>query len=106
MPDPLVSIVIAAFGRPEVLACAMESIRAQQVQDWELLVVADACELTASFMQDSGALADPRIRFWNLSRNVGDQSGPNNFGTARSRGDSSPFSTRMTSGFPTTWKCA
>lgn len=86
MPDPLVSIVIAAFGRPEVLACAMESIRAQQVQDWELLVVADACEPTARFMQDSGALADPRIRFWNLSRNVGDQSGPNNFGTARSRG--------------------
>jgi len=85
-PVPRVSVIIAAYGRPEVLQWAIQSVRAQTHTDWELIVVADACPATAQLM-DSGIYADePRLRFYNLAYNHGDQSGPNNLGMARARG--------------------
>jgi glycosyltransferase involved in cell wall biosynthesis len=83
---PTVSIILAAYGRPEVLRWAIGSVRAQTWADWELLVVADACPLTAAFMSGDPVAGDPRIRFHNLARNFGDQSGPNNFGARLARG--------------------
>ncbi len=83
-PPPAVSIVAATYNRPAVLAFAIRSVLKQEFSDWELIVVGDRCaeatgELVASF-------ADPRIRYINLARNWGEQSGPNNVGIARARG--------------------
>ena len=49
---PLVSIVIPAFDRPEMLARAIESVFEQTFRDFELIVVDDASELnSADFSQ-------------------------------------------------------
>ncbi|QEO08657.1 glycosyltransferase family 2 protein [Protaetiibacter larvae] len=83
-PVPAISIIMATYNRSNVLVHAIESVRAQTVDDWELLVVGDACtddteEVVASFR-------DPRIRFVNLPVNMGDQSGPNSVGIRLARG--------------------
>jgi GT2 family glycosyltransferase len=81
---PLVSIVIATYNRPAVLAFAIRSVLAQDFADWELIVVGDCCaEPTAELMASFG---DERIRYLNLALNCGDQSGPNNVGIARAKG--------------------
>jgi glycosyltransferase involved in cell wall biosynthesis len=84
MAPPLVSIITATYNRSNVLKLAIESVRWQTLQDWELLVVGDACtddteEVIASFN-------DPRIHFINLKENIGEQSGPNNEGFRHARG--------------------
>src|SRR4051812_4085758 len=82
-PAPAVSIVMATYNRPSVLAFAIRSVLAQDFADWELIVVGDRCAdettaLVASF-------ADRRIRYVNLAIKYGEQSGPNNVGIARAR---------------------
>jgi glycosyltransferase involved in cell wall biosynthesis len=80
-----VSIVTATYNRSQVLRHSIASVVAQRFTDWELVVVGDACTddteaVTASF-------GDPRIRFHNLPRNVGEQSGPNNTGIGLATGE-------------------
>jgi glycosyltransferase involved in cell wall biosynthesis len=82
--DPLVSVITATYNRSQVLACAIRSLERSTFADWELIVVSDACtddtrEVVASF-------AEPRIRFVDLERNTGEQSGPNNEGFRHCRG--------------------
>jgi glycosyltransferase involved in cell wall biosynthesis len=83
-PAPLVSVVIATYNRSRALALAIESVRWQTRQDWEVWVIGDAC--TDDTAQVVASFGDPRIHFLNLERNVGEQSGPNNFGAQRARG--------------------
>jgi glycosyltransferase involved in cell wall biosynthesis len=80
----LISVVTATFNRASVLRLAIESLRAQTLADWELIVVGDACtddtaEIVASF-------GDPRMRFVNLPENSGDQAAPNNEGVRLATG--------------------
>lgn len=82
--SPKISVITATYNRSNVLKYAIASVINSTFNDWELLVVGDACtddteEVVASFN-------DPRIRFTNLSQNVGDQSGPHNEGFRLSRG--------------------
>jgi glycosyltransferase involved in cell wall biosynthesis len=81
---PAISVITATYNRSNVLRHAIESLRRNTFQDWEQIVVGDACtddtaEVVASFN-------DPRIRYVNLAKNCGEQSGPNNAGFALSRG--------------------
>ena len=76
---------MATYNRSNVLRLAIESVRWQTYANWELIVVGDCCtddtaDIVASFN-------DPRIRFYNLPQNVGEQSGPNNFGCQQARGE-------------------
>lgn len=81
---PAISVILATYNRPDVLAAAIRSVLAQEFEDWELLVVGDHCaDETAATVAGFG---DPRIRYINLRFNHGDQSGPNNVGLARARG--------------------
>ncbi|TAG83587.1 MAG: glycosyltransferase family 2 protein [Burkholderiales bacterium] len=76
-----IGVVIATYNRSNVLRYAIESVLRQTLQAWELLVVGDACtDDTAAVV---AAFCDPRIRFVNLERNCGEQSGPNNWGVAQ-----------------------
>jgi glycosyltransferase involved in cell wall biosynthesis len=84
MASPLVSVIIATYNRSNVLRYAIQSVLWQTFQDFEILVIGDACtdhsaEVVASF-------ADPRIRWHNLSQNSGSQSTPNNTGLDMARG--------------------
>lgn len=42
MADPLISVIVPTYGRPEYLAEALESIKAQSYTRWEAIVVDDA----------------------------------------------------------------
>jgi glycosyltransferase involved in cell wall biosynthesis len=81
---PRVSVVTAAYNRSQVLKHAVQSVLAQTLVDWELIVVGDGC--TDDTEQCVAAFRDPRIRFENLPRNSGGQAAPNNRGIALARG--------------------
>jgi glycosyltransferase involved in cell wall biosynthesis len=83
-PHPRVTVIIATFNRARLLAHAVESVRRQTIDDWELLVVGDAC--TDESAAVVAAAADPRVQFVNLPENAGEQSAPNNEGLRRARG--------------------
>jgi glycosyltransferase involved in cell wall biosynthesis len=81
---PAVSIVTATYNRRRALACTIESVRRQSFEDWEMIIVGDAC--TDDTAETVAKFADPRIRFINLTRNFGEQAGPNNVGFAAANG--------------------
>jgi glycosyltransferase involved in cell wall biosynthesis len=81
---PLISIIIAAYNRSNVLKYAVMSVIQQTFTNWELLIVDDAStddtfEVATSFM-------DERIRYIKLEKNTGEQSGPNNEGFRQAQG--------------------
>src|SRR5262249_28181342 len=82
--SPLVSIITATYNRSNVLQYTIASVLRATFADWELLVVGDAC--TDDTEEVVSAFHDPRIRFFNLAQNVGEQSGPNNAGCQYARG--------------------
>lgn len=82
---PLVTVVIATYNRAETLKYAIESVLWQTFKDFELWVVGDCCkdhteQVVKSFMHD------PRVNFYNLPKNSGYQSQPNNEGIRRGKG--------------------
>jgi glycosyltransferase involved in cell wall biosynthesis len=81
---PLVTVIIATFDSRLTLACALDSVRRQTCQDFEIQVVGDAC--TDGSEAVVAATGDPRVHWTNLPRNSGSQSGPNNEGLRRARG--------------------
>ena len=85
LQKPLVSVIVATYNRSNVLYYTINSVLRSTFTEWELIVVGDACtddteEVVASFRE-------PRIRFFNLSKNFGDQGGPNNEGLRHARGE-------------------
>ena len=81
---PLVTVVIPTFNRSAVLRLAIESVLAQKMDRFELLVIGDCC--TDDSEQVVAAVEDKRVRWINLDRNVGIQTGPNNEGLLQARG--------------------
>jgi hypothetical protein len=63
--EPLVSVRVTTFNMAEALCeRALPSLRAQSYENWEALVVGDAC--TDDTEERIRAIGDARIRFWNL----------------------------------------
>lgn len=81
---PEISIVLATYNRSNVLKLAIESVLAQSFEDWELIVVGDACE--DDTVEVVAAFGDPRIHYVDLTENAGDQSVPNSVGARLARG--------------------
>src|SRR3954454_6675325 len=84
MESPAVSIVVATYNRSNVLELAIASALAQTFEDWEMLVVGDAC--TDDSEQVVKSFGDDRIGWTILPVNYGDQSIPNTHGVERSTG--------------------
>lgn len=82
---PVVSVVMATFNRSNIIGFAIQSLIAGSYQDWELLVVGDAC--TDDTLSVIERINDSRIRFINLEQNCGEQSGPNNVGAEMAKGE-------------------
>jgi glycosyltransferase involved in cell wall biosynthesis len=81
----MISIVLATYNRPETLRVAIRSVQLQTRQDWELIVLGDACDgRTAEVIAE---FVDPRIAYVNLSARCGDQAIPNSIGMALARGE-------------------
>lgn len=84
MTGPLVSVVMATYGRGRHILPSVRSVLGQTLADFELLVVGDACtDETEAVVR---GLGDARVRWLNLATRVGSQSGPNNAGIAAARG--------------------
>src|SRR5262245_44785120 len=82
---PLVTVILSTYNWSAVLPFSIQSVLNQTFTDFELLVVGDGCT------DDSEAVvtryADSRVRWINLSRNMGGQFGPNNEGLRQARGE-------------------
>jgi glycosyltransferase involved in cell wall biosynthesis len=81
---PLFTVIMATWGRGSWIVPSIRSVLQQDMPDFELLVVGDAC--TDDTEQAAKALADPRIQWINLDTRHYSQSGPNNEGLQRARG--------------------
>ena len=84
LKTPLISIITATYNRSNVLYYTIASVRESSFKNWELIVVGDAC--TDNTEEVVMSFKDPRIRFFNLNENFGDQGGPNNEGFRHARG--------------------
>jgi glycosyltransferase involved in cell wall biosynthesis len=82
---PRVTVIIPTYNYAEVLPYSIGSVLRQKFEDFELLVIGDHCtDNSESVVQ---AINDPRIRWINLEKSVGHQSGPNNEGLKQGRGE-------------------
>jgi GT2 family glycosyltransferase len=85
MPSPRVTVIIATYNWSTVLPYAIDSVLNQTMRDFELLVIGDGC--TDDSEQVVTAIDDPRVRWINLPKNTGHQSGPNNRGLREAKGE-------------------
>ncbi|WP_285725393.1 glycosyltransferase family 2 protein [Psychromicrobium xiongbiense] len=87
-PEPIVSVVVPVFNSGKHVAQALESLRAQRLQDWEALLV-DDCSTDDSVDVVQALLDgfdDPRIRLLHLAENGG-PSAARNRGVSEARGE-------------------
>ena len=81
---PLISVIIATYNRANILRYAIQSVENSTLDNWELIVVGDHCTDDTADVVNS--FNDSRIRYVNLARNCGEQSGPHNHGLTLARG--------------------
>jgi glycosyltransferase involved in cell wall biosynthesis len=82
--SPRVSVVIPTYNWSSVLPHSIGSVLDQSFTDFEVLVVGDGC--TDDSEQVVRGIGDPRVQWVNTERH-GHQSGPNNEGIRRARGE-------------------
>lgn len=83
--DPLVTVVIATYNRADTLEYAIKSVLWQTYTNFELWIVGDRCtDHTEQVVQKY--LTDKRVNWYNLPKNSGYQSKPNNEGIKRGKG--------------------
>ena len=85
MANPWVTVIISTYHWSSVLPFSIGSVLRQTFADFELLVVGDGCtDDSHAVVADMG---DARVRWINLPKNTGHQSGPNNEGLRQARGE-------------------
>ncbi len=81
---PRVTVILSTYNWSTVLPFSIGSVLRQTFTDFELLVVGDAC--TDDSAEVVAAIPDSRVRWINLEKNHGHQTGPNNEGLRQARG--------------------
>lgn len=84
MADPLVTVICPTYNRRTLLRCALRSVLNQDFSDFEVRVTGDGC--TDGTEEVIAELNDARLHWFNLPKNTGSQSEPNNEGLRRARG--------------------
>lgn len=84
---PAVSVIIPVRDRPALIADCLQSLLAQDFQDWEAVVVDDGSTDTTPAVLQSFAEADPRIRLFATEPEHRGPSNARNLGFAASRAD-------------------
>lgn len=82
---PRVTVIIPTYNYAEVLPFSIGSVLRQTFADFELLVVGDGCTDDSESVVKS--IGDSRVRWINLEKPAGHQSGPNNEGLQQGRGE-------------------
>jgi glycosyltransferase involved in cell wall biosynthesis len=83
---PRVSVLMLTFNRPQYISRAIESVIAQQFEDWELLVVHDGDLAEIGETVRRLAEREPRIRYLHRQE-VGNIAEANNYGLEQAGGD-------------------
>ncbi len=83
--QPIVSVVIPTYNREELLPAAVESVKAQTLESWELLIVDDHSSDNTRACVERWATADPRVRSLINQRTKG-PAGARNTGIDAARG--------------------
>ena len=98
---PRVTVIIPTYNYARVLPYSIRSALWQTFSDFELLVIGDHC--TDESESVVTAIGDRRVRWINLPKNIGHQSGPNNEGLRQARANWSHIWVTMICGWPTIW---
>lgn len=86
--QPLVSIIMATYNHEDVIGKAIESVRNQEYQNWELLIVDDQSTDNTKMVIEAFAKTEPRIRlFCELHRGIWKLHDTYNVALKNSRGD-------------------
>ncbi|MGD2174661.1 MAG: glycosyltransferase [Candidatus Brocadiaceae bacterium] len=83
MTPPKVTVLTATYNRPRYLPAAIRSVVAQDMPDWEMLVINDGGVDVAGVVEEFG---DERIRYFDRPENRG-KAACLNFGLERARGE-------------------
>jgi glycosyltransferase involved in cell wall biosynthesis len=83
---PRVSVVMLTYNRPQFIGKAIESILAQQFQDWELLVVHDGPNQEIPVLMRDWQSRDSRIQYFHRAV-PGNIAEATNFGLGKARGE-------------------
>ena len=82
---PKISIITSTYNRPERLLAAIESVRNQTFEDWEMIIV-DDCSTDTTEQVVKGYL-DDKIKYIRLAENFGNDTRPKNVGIMASTGE-------------------
>lgn len=85
MKTPIVSIIMPAYRQGEYVTDAIESVRRQNFQDWELVIVDDGSPDNVAELVRPLVETDTRIKFYHTSNNG--VSWARNFGVSKSSGE-------------------
>lgn len=82
---PKISIITSTYNRPERLIAAIESVKNQTFEDWEMIIV-DDCSTDTTEQVVKGYL-DDKIKYIRLAENFGNDTRPKNVGIMASTGE-------------------
>lgn len=82
---PRVSVICPTYNRSRAITATLDSVRAQTMPDWEMLVVSDGSDDDTDAWVERAARADSRIRLLRTARH-GHPSGPRNLALEEARG--------------------
>ncbi|MBK6325619.1 MAG: glycosyltransferase [Chloroflexi bacterium] len=82
--QPAITVLIATYNKSSALRYAIDSVLWQTFTDFECWVIGDGC--TDDTAEVVTAYDDPRVKWYNLPQNTGDQSEPHNEGLRRAQG--------------------
>lgn len=83
---PRVSVIMLTFNRPQFIGRAIESVVAQTVTDWELLVVQDGDNQQIVSLMRAWEQREPRIRYFHRDKS-GNIANACNYALHRARGE-------------------
>ncbi|MFI2032947.1 glycosyltransferase family 2 protein [Streptomyces buecherae] len=83
---PRISVICPTYNRSRAITSTLDSVRAQSITDWELLVISDGSTDDTEDWVRRAADTDARIRLIRAERR-GHPSGPRNIGLAQARGE-------------------
>jgi teichuronic acid biosynthesis glycosyltransferase TuaG len=84
--NPLVSVVMPAYNSSAYVGAALESVRQQTFDSWEVIVVDDCSTDDTREVVSTIAQTDGRVRLLPLAHNHGAPAAPRNRGVAQAKG--------------------
>ena len=94
---PTISIITPAYNCEKYLEEAVESVLAQTMQDWEMLIIDDCSSDNTYACMEKLAQRDKRIRIFRNTQNAG-AAATRNYGSARRKASGLHSLTVMTCG--------